>query len=334
MSDSRKTLIEVKNLSVTFYNGKQETHAVEDVTFKITEGEILGVVGESGSGKSVSAMSIMRLIPFPPGKITGGEILYRDESILKKTEEEMMRIRGNKISMIFQEPMVSFDPLFTIGYQIEEAIMLHQHKKRKEAREMAIELLREVCVAFPEKRVDEYPHQMSGGMLQRAMIAMALSCNPELLIADEPTTALDVTIQAQILDLIKRLQRERGMSILMITHDLGVIAETAKYVIVMYAGRVVEEATVEALFENPLHPYTYGLMKSLPKIGNYEKLYMIPYKSGANQIRQGCRFFPRCEYALERCALEEPNLVDIGGNRKVRCWKVFEEQLGKDVQYD
>lgn len=325
MSEIKKDLIDVKHLSVTFYNGMEETQAVEDVTFKIKEGEILGVVGESGSGKTVSAMSIMRLIPFPPGKITGGDILYRGEDILKKSEKEMRKIRGNKISMIFQEPMTSFDPLFTIGYQIEEAIMLHQHKTRNEAYKMSIELLHEVGIAFPEKRVNEYPHQMSGGMLQRAMIAMALSCNPELLIADEPTTALDVTIQAQILDLIRRLQFERGMSILMITHDLGVIAETAKYVIVMYAGRVVEEAKAEALFENPLHPYTDGLMKSIPKIGNYEKLYMIPYKSGANKIKQGCRFSTRCEYAFERCALEEPDLVDIGDSRKIRCWKVFEE---------
>ena len=318
--EKRENLIEVNHLSVTFYNGKQENHAVQDVTFRIKEGEVLGVVGESGSGKSVSAMSIMRLISYPPGKITGGEILFEGENLIEKTEEEMVKIRGNKISMIFQEPMTSFNPLYTIGSQIEEAITLHQNKSKHEAEEMAIELLREVGIAFPEKRIKEYPHQMSGGMLQRAMIAMALSCDPRLLIADEPTTALDVTIQAQILDLIRRLQEERGMSIMMITHDLGVIAEVAKYVVVMYAGRVVEEATVEALFEKPLHPYTEGLMRSIPKIGNHERLYMIPFKSGANKIKQGCRFCPRCEYAMDICSQKEPGLEDIGGGRKVRCW--------------
>ncbi len=313
-------LIEVNHLSVSFFNGKDENPAVQDVTFKIKKGEVLGVVGESGSGKSVSAMSIMRLIASPPGKITGGEIFFKGENLLEKTEEEMMKIRGNQISVIFQEPMTSFNPLYTIGSQIVEAIVLHQKKTKKEAEEMAVELLHEVGIPSPEKRIKEYPHQMSGGMLQRAMIAMALSCNPQLLIADEPTTALDVTIQAQILDLIRKLQSERGMSIMMITHDLGVIAEVAKYVVVMYAGRVVEEATVESLFEKPLHPYTEGLMKSIPKIGNHEKLYMIPFKSGANKIRKGCRFCPRCEYAMDICSEEEPDLEDTGDGRKVRCW--------------
>ena len=319
MAKTNDNLIEVNHLSVTFYNGKDENHAVEDVTFRIKKGEVLGVVGESGSGKSVSAMSIMRLISYPPGKITGGEIIFEGEDVLKKTEEEMMKIRGNKISMIFQEPMTSFNPLYTIGSQIVEAIVLHQDKPKKEAEQMAVELLHEVGISFPEKRVKEYPHQMSGGMLQRAMIAMALSCNPQLLIADEPTTALDVTIQAQILDLIRKLQAERQMSIMMITHDLGVIAEVAKYVAVMYAGRVVEEASVKNLFKKPLHPYTEGLMKSIPKIGNHEKLYMIPFKSGANRIRQGCRFCPRCAYAMDICREKEPELVEVGEGRKVRC---------------
>lgn len=323
-------LIEVNHLSVTFYNGKDENHAVQDVTFRIKKGEVLGIVGESGSGKSVSAMSIMQLIPYPPGKITGGEIIFKGENLLDKTEEEMMKIRGNQISVIFQEPMTSFNPLYTIGSQIEEAIVLHQKKSRKEAEQMAIDLLREVGISFPEKRVKEYPHQMSGGMLQRAMIAMALSCNPQLLIADEPTTALDVTIQAQILDLIRKLQSEREMSIMMITHDLGVIAEVAKYVVVMYAGRVVEEATVESLFEKPLHPYTKGLMKSIPKIGNHEKLYMIPFKSGANKIKTGCRFCPRCEYAMDICSEKEPELFEIDNGRKIRCWlHIAEKKVGE-----
>ena len=323
-------LIEVNHLSVTFYNGKDENHAVQDVTFRIKKGEVLGIVGESSSGKSVSAMSIMQLIPYPPGKITGGEIIFKGENLLDKTEEEMMKIRGNQISVIFQEPMTSFNPLYTIGSQIEEAIVLHQKKSRKEAEQMAIDLLREVGISFPEKRVKEYPHQMSGGMLQRAMIAMALSCNPQLLIADEPTTALDVTIQAQILDLIRKLQSEREMSIMMITHDLGVIAEVAKYVVVMYAGRVVEEATVESLFEKPLHPYTKGLMKSIPKIGNHEKLYMIPFKSGANKIKTGCRFCPRCEYAMDICSEKEPELFEIDNGRKIRCWlHIAEKKAGE-----
>ena len=323
-------LIEVNHLSVTFYNGKDENHAVQDVTFRIKKGEVLGIVGESGSGKSVSAMSIMQLIPYPPGKITGGEIIFKGENLLDKTEEEMMKIRGNQISVIFQEPMTSFNPLYTIGSQIEEAIVLHQKKSRKEAEQMAIDLLREVGISFPEKRVKEYPHQMSGGMLQRAMIAMALSCNPQLLIADEPTTALDVTIQAQILDLIRKLQSEREMSIMMITHDLGVIAEVAKYVVVMYAGRVVEEATVESLFEKPLHPYTKGLMKSIPKIGNHEKLYMIPFTSGANKIKTGCRFCPRCEYAMDICSEKEPELFEIDNGRKIRCWlHIAEKKAGE-----
>lgn len=328
--NKKENLIEVNHLSVTFYNGKDENPAVQDVTFKIKKGEVLGIVGESGSGKSVSAMSIMQLIPYPPGKITGGEIIFKGENLLEKSEEEMMKIRGNQISVIFQEPMTSFNPLYTIGSQIEEAIVLHQKKTKKEAEQMAVDLLREVGISFPEKRVKEYPHQMSGGMLQRAMIAMALSCNPQLLIADEPTTALDVTIQAQILDLIRKLQSEREMSIMMITHDLGVIAEVAKYVVVMYAGRVVEEAAVENLFANPLHPYTEGLMKSIPKIGNHEKLYMIPFKSGANKIRSGCRFCPRCEYAMDICKEKEPALEEVGDGRKVRCWlHIREKETGE-----
>lgn len=322
---SKDNLLEVKNLSVAFKNRKDKTYAVEDVTFNLKRGEILGIVGESGSGKSVSSMSIMQLINCPPGEINGGTIIYNGENLLEKSEADMMKIRGNKISMIFQEPMTSFNPLFTIGQQISEAIMLHQNRTKKEAKEMSIELLREVGISFPEKRVNEYPHQMSGGMLQRAMIAMALSCNPELLIADEPTTALDVTIQAQILDLIKKLKKERDMAIMMITHDLGVIAEVAEYVVVMYAGRVVEEADVMSIFDNPMHPYTLGLMKSIPKIGNYEKLYMIPFVPGANELREGCRFCPRCDRAMEKCKREEPPLTQMEDGHKIRCWLYCKE---------
>lgn len=320
-------ILELNNLSVKFFSRKRETVAVEDVTFHVNKGEVLGVVGESGSGKSVSALSIMRLIPYPPGKITGGEILFNGQNLLNKTEDEMTRIRGNKISMIFQEPMTSFNPVYTIGSQIIESIMLHQKKTKKEAEVSAVQLLREVGIPFPEKRIKEYPHQMSGGMLQRSMIAMALSCNPELLIADEPTTALDVTIQAQILDLLRKLQKERQMSIIMITHDLGVIAEVAKYVVVMYLGRVVEEAAVDDIFEKPLHPYTEGLLRSIPKIGEYKKLYMIPHYSGVANLEAGCKFCKRCEYAFDKCTKEEPPLIEVEDGRRVRCWLRI-----KDVQ--
>lgn len=318
MEEKKKDcILKVKHLSVTFGKEKRENHAVEDVSFRVNEGEILGIVGESGSGKSVSSLSIMRLLA-STGRITGGEILFRGESITKKSEDEMTRIRGNRISMIFQEPMTSFNPVYTIGSQIVEAIMWHRKKSKKEAEKMAVELLREVGISFPEKRIHEYPHQMSGGMLQRAMIAMALSCDPELLIADEPTTALDVTTQAQILDLLRKLQKERSMSIIMITHDLGVVAEIAKYVVVMYKGRIVEEAQVTDLFQKPLHPYTTGLLRSIPKRGDPNRLYMIPQSRG--EVKQGCRFCPRCEWAMERCSQEEPLLAEVEGGRHVRCW--------------
>jgi len=310
-------ILKVKHLSVVFGQGKRENPAVQDVTFQVNQGEILGIVGESGSGKSVSSLSVMRLLA-SSGRVAGGEILFHGESLLDKTEVEMTRIRGNKISMIFQEPMTSFNPVYTVGSQIVESIMWHQKKTKKEAEAMTIDLLHEVGISFPEKRIHEYPHQMSGGMLQRAMIAMALSCDPELLIADEPTTALDVTTQAQILDLLRRLQKERNMSIVMITHDLGVVAEVAKYVVVMYKGRIVEEAPVAQLFEKPLHPYTAGLLRSIPHRGDNSRLYMIPQSKG--EAAEGCRFCPRCEYAMERCSREEPVLAKVEGGRHVRCW--------------
>ena len=311
-------LLEIRDLAVQFYSGKKAVHAVDGVSYHVDRGEVLGVVGESGSGKSVTAMTVMRLLP--SAKVTNGEVLFKGENLLQKNESAMTHIRGNQVSMIFQEPMTSLNPVYTIGSQIVEAIRLHQKKNRQEARKMAIHLLKEVGIAFPEKRIHEYPHQMSGGMLQRAMIAMALSCNPELLIADEPTTALDVTIQAQILDLIQRLKEERDMSIIMITHDLGVVAEVAKRVAVMYMGQIVEEATVHDIFREPLHPYTQGLLRSIPKLGNYERLYMIPNRGAMGQKPAGCRFCPRCEYAMGRCAEEEPRLTPLEDGRKVRCW--------------
>lgn len=326
----KENILEVNNLSVTFRNGKDVTYAVQDVTFNVRKGEILGIVGESGSGKSVTAMSIMQLVDCPPGRIDTGTIVYNGENLLEKSEVDMVSIRGNEIAMIFQEPMTSFNPLFTIGYQIEEAIMLHQNKSKKEAKKLAVQLLSEVGIPSSEKRAEEYPHQMSGGMIQRAMIAMALSCNPKLLIADEPTTALDVTIQAQILDLIKRLQQERGMAIMLITHDLGVVAEVAESVIVMYAGRIVEEADVNILFEKPLHPYTIGLINSIPRIGKRTRLPMIPLKGNANEMREGCRFQPRCAYATEICLEKEPPLQEKANGRKVRCWISINENVGEN----
>ena len=316
----QKILLDVRDLSVRFFTRKNDVPAVENVSFHINDGEVLGIVGESGSGKSVSALSIIGLIQ-EPGRITGGRIVFKDENLLEKSEEEMTNIRGNKISMIFQEPMTSFNPVYTVGGQIMEAIALHQNKKKLQARELTVSLMREVGIASPEKRISDYPHQMSGGMLQRCMIAMALSCNPELLIADEPTTSLDVTIQAQILDLIRKLQHERNTSIIMITHDLGIIAELAKYVVVMYLGRVVEKAPVRELFRKPLHPYAEGLLRSRTVIGqNGGKLYMIPASNMDPRDIEGCRFCPRCEFAFDRCKIAEPPLTEIGDGRSVRCW--------------
>src|SRR5574341_573298 len=260
-------LIQVKELRTSFFTPEGEVRAIDGVSFEIGEGKTLGLVGESGCGKSVTSLSIMRLIQSPPGKIVGGEIFYRGKDLLKLNNEEMRKIRGNEISMIFQEPMTSLNPVFTIGDQIGEAIRLHQKSGKKETREKTIDMLRLVRIADPESRVDDYPHQLSGGMRQRVMIAMALSCNPSLLIADEPTTALDVTIQAQILDLMKELQQKLGMSLLLITHDLGVVAEQAEEVAIMYAGKVVERARAKEIFNRPLHPYTVGLLNSLPGAG-------------------------------------------------------------------
>lgn len=314
----QEKLLKVENLGVSFFLKDRTIRAVNGVSFNLERGEVLGIVGESGSGKSVTAMTIMRLIP--SAKVMSGRILFDGEDLLNKTDQEMTRIRGNKISMIFQEPMTSLNPVHTIGSQIIEAIRLHQGKTKEEAKHITIKLLKEVGIPSPESRLKYYPHQLSGGMLQRAMIGMALSCNPSLLIADEPTTALDVTIQAQILDLLQKLKQERDMAIIMITHDLGVVAEFAKYIVVMYSGRVVEEAPVLPLFEKPLHPYTEGLLKSIPRLGISQRLYMIPSPKNREPINEGCCFYPRCEYAFEKCRLLEPPLMDIEGERKVGCW--------------
>jgi oligopeptide/dipeptide ABC transporter ATP-binding protein len=315
-------LIQVKNLRTSFFTPEGEVRAIDGVSFEIAEGKTLGLVGESGCGKSVTSLSIMRLIQSPPGKIVGGEILYRGRDLLKLNNEEMRKIRGNEISMIFQEPMTSLNPVFTVGNQIGEAIKLHQGLGKKETRQKTIEMLRLVKIADPESRVDAYPHQLSGGMRQRVMIAMALSCNPALLIADEPTTALDVTIQAQILELMKELQQKIGMALLLITHDLGVVAEQADEVAIMYAGKIVERASARAIFNRPFHPYTVGLLNSLPGAGTAKKkrLDAIPgVVPSPLHLPTGCRFRDRCPKAADTCAQSEPQLVEKEPGHTVAC---------------
>lgn len=316
-------LLEVVNLRTSFKDKDGAmVPAVDGVSFTLNTGETLGIVGESGCGKSVTSLSILRLIPVPPGKIEAEAIRFSGTDLLGLPERNMRHIRGNEISMIFQEPMTSLNPVFTIGYQIAETLQLHQKLTRQEALAKAVEMLTKVGIPSPEQRVNEYPHQLSGGMRQRVMIAMALACNPKLLIADEPTTALDVTIQAQILDLIRDLRVEMDMSIILITHDLGVVAETADRVIVMYAGKIVEEASTLDLFEAPQHPYTEGLLNSIPKIEERrERLHvisgMVPHPL---LMPQGCRFNPRCPYAVEKCRETEPELMELDHNHKVSCW--------------
>ena len=313
-------LLEIKSLRVTFHTEDGILKAVDDVSLQIKEGETLGLVGESGCGKSVTAFSILQLLPAPPARYAGGEINFRGENLIAKNEKGLRRVRGNRISMIFQEPMSSLNPIMTIGKQITETIIEHQRKNRREARELAIDMLRRVKVPAPEIRFDEYPHQLSGGMKQRAMIAMALVCKPELLIADEPTTALDVTIQAQILELLRELQREFDMAVLLITHDLGVVAETCDHVAVMYAGKIVEQATVNQLFERPLHPYTHGLFRSLPSLSEKkDALEAIPGTvPNPLDFPSGCRFRTRCPLAQELCK-EEPPLRELAPLHFVAC---------------
>ena len=318
-------LIEIKNLMTSFFTADGELRAVEGVNFEIEEGKTMGLVGESGCGKSVTALSIMRLIPSPPGKVVGGQVLLRGQDLLKLNGSAMRRIRGNEISMVFQEPMTSLNPVFTIGNQIAEAIRLHQGLNRKETRDKVIEMLRLVKIADPEARIKDYPHQLSGGMRQRVMIAMALSCNPSLLIADEPTTALDVTIQAQILELIGELQERLGMALLLITHDLGVVAEQAHDVAIMYAGKIVERARPEVIFSHPLHPYTVGLLNSIPGMKGEKKkrLEAIPgVVPSPLELPGGCRFRDRCPKAGGICAGTEPELVEKEKGHWVSCYMV------------
>lgn len=315
------TLIQVKNLQISFKYDGVMTPVIRGVSFDIKRGETLGMVGESGSGKSVTSREIMRLIATPPARIDSGEILFEGRDILKMSDDELRSIRGNRISMIFQEPMTSLNPVYTCGDQIMEVIRLHKGVSKKEARQMAIEMLREVGVQSPETRVDCYPHELSGGMRQRVMIAMALSCSPTLLISDEPTTALDPTIQAQILQLIKDMKKKLNMSVLFITHDLGVVAQNCDRVVVMYAGKIVEVAEVCELFDHPSHPYTQGLIMSIPKMSSdVEELYSIDGSIPSfGSLPSGCTFGPRCPYFTEECTKSEPVLKDIGGGHLCAC---------------
>jgi len=321
---SEAPLLEVKNLRTEFRSAGSVFAAVDGVSFTLEAGETLGIVGESGCGKSVTSLSIMRLVPDPPGRIAAGEVRLQGRNLLELPEVEMRAVRGGAISMIFQEPMTSLNPVQTVGDQIIEGVRLHRSVGAAEARARALEMLRLVRIPSPETRIDEYPHQLSGGMRQRVMIAMALACDPQILIADEPTTALDVTIQAQILDLLRDLRQRTGAAIMLITHDLGVVAEIANRVIVMYAGKIVEQATVERLFANPQHPYTLGLLGSMPKLTGDadERLIAIegvvpnPYA-----LPQGCRFHPRCALADAQCRAAQPPLIEIEAGHHTACWK-------------
>lgn len=325
-------LLEVKNLSTTFKMKRGTVKAVNQISFNCEEGEILAIVGESGSGKSVTSLSIMQLLA-ENAEVTEGEILYKGENLLKKSLPEMRTMRGNEISMIFQEPMTSLNPVMRIGDQLTESIRLHMKLNKKDALKRAVEMLELVGIPSPEQRVKDYPHQMSGGMRQRVMIAMALACNPTLLIADEPTTALDVTIQAQILDLIYRLREKLGMAVILITHDLGVVAEAADRVVVMYCGKVVEEAKVEALFEKPLHPYTQGLLASIPRADeDKERLYMIEgMVPNPMNMPSGCAFSERCTQCMEICKKVQPEEVVMDG-RRVRCHIYDEARIREEME--
>ena len=328
--DTNHNTLEIKGLKTHFFTKRGVVPAVDGVDLTIPKGQIIGVVGESGCGKSMTAMSVMQLLQHP-GRIVEGEILLDGENLVGKTKKEMCKIRGNDISMIFQEPMTSLNPVYTIGRQVSEAVLLHQKVTPAEAKEMVIEIFRKVGIPEPEKRYNSYPHQLSGGLRQRVMIGMAMICQPKLMIADEPTTALDVTIEARILHLMRELKNSTGTSIMLITHNLGVVAEVCDYVYVMYAGKVMEAAPVHELFRNPSHPYTLGLLNSIPKVTyTRDRLYtirgMVP---NLQQLPSGCRFCPRCEKTMRACTQEMPELIDIGGGHLVRCYLYDKEVVGE-----
>ncbi|WOV86614.1 ABC transporter ATP-binding protein [Sporosarcina oncorhynchi] len=331
--NDREQILVVKDLQTTFFTDSGQIPAVDHINFHLNDGEVLGIVGESGCGKSVTSLSVMGLVPSPPGKIVGGEILYKGRDLTRLSEKEMRKIRGNDIAMIFQEPMTSLNPLFTIGNQMSEAILIHAKKTaKKQVEARAVEMLKLVGLPRAEELMSEYPHQLSGGMRQRVMIAMALVCDPKILIADEPTTALDVTIQAQILKLMKELNDRLGTAILLITHDLGVVAEVCERVIVMYAGQVIEEAPTKLIFDDPQHPYTRGLIQSVPDMRfKKERLYSIPGnvpKPGT--ITNGCRFAARCEFAFDRCRNENPELYLTADAHQTRCFLYAEGKVEQD----
>ena len=321
-------ILDVKNLHVYFDTYAGVVKAIRDVSFHVNKGESLAIVGESGSGKSVTVQTVMKLIPMPPGRIASGEILFKDRDIVKMNEAEMRKIRGGEIGMIFQDPMTSLNPTMTVGKQIAEGIMMHQKVSHKEAMAKALEMLKAVNIPNPEERLNSYPHQFSGGMRQRVVIAIALACNPDLLIADEPTTALDVTVQAQILDLMNELKSKMNTAIILITHDLGVVADLAERVIVMYGGEIMEEASVHDIFKDPKHPYTWGLIKSIPRLDidrEKEKLSSIDgTPPDLFNPPVGCPFAPRCEYAMEICKKENPGMINGGNNHRVSCWLLDE----------
>lgn len=321
--DNRKNILEIKNMHTYFYTDNGVVKSVDGVDIELKEGSTLGIVGESGSGKSVTALSVMGLLMGTTGKVVDGEIILDGKDITHLSDEERRKIRGNQISMIFQEPMTSLNPVMKIGDQIVEAIRMHQDKSKAEAGKMAVEMLKKTGLPRAERMVDEYPFQLSGGQRQRVMIAMALVCNPKILIADEPTTALDVTIQAQIIDLMNHLKEEIGTSIIFITHDLGVVAETCDDVVVMYCGRVVEKGNVYDIFDRTAHPYTEGLLNSIPKLGQHvEELASIPGNvPNPKYMPKGCKFAPRCPYATDRCREEEPGFFDVGDGHLSRCWR-------------
>ncbi|MBI4558908.1 MAG: ABC transporter ATP-binding protein [Candidatus Hydrogenedentes bacterium] len=321
-------VLSIRDLRTYFKMDAGEARAVDGVSLDIPAGKTLALVGESGCGKSVTALSILRLVPDPPGRIVSGEIFYKGTDLVGLPETKMREIRGSAVSMVFQEPMTSLNPVFRVGNQIAAAVRLHRDLSRKDARAETVRLLAEVGIPSPEDRVDDYPHQMSGGMRQRVMIAMALACNPDLLIADEPTTALDVTIQAQILDLLRKLQAQRGMAILLITHDLGIVAENAHEVAIMYAGKIVEHASVHELFTNPRHPYTLGLFESRPRVGDMRQrlLAISGQVPAATNFPPACRFHPRCPYVIDVCRREEPVFEEVAEGHWAACWR--HEEVG------